>query len=145
MTNNTKDYEGKVGIRSRVTKIDLAIAKKLKFYCATKGISAVKLSELLDGEPSGTQILKYINGQDRISAGKLFDISVALDVPLHNFFHVNDTERQVLKVLNKTDTKTIASITTRLVEISNTDQKGILKTMRKLVQIICDLQHKDNI
>lgn len=68
----------------RITEIDKIIGQKIKAKRIKAGISQRKLGEALN--LTFQQIQKYEYGVNRVSAGKLYKISKALNVPISYFF-----------------------------------------------------------
>lgn len=66
------------------TKIDQRIGQRLKKYRILRNMSQTTLG--IEIGVSYQQIFKYENGQDRISASRLFLISRALDIPITFFY-----------------------------------------------------------
>jgi transcriptional regulator with XRE-family HTH domain len=68
--------------------LDKVVAKRLKSQRTFTGVTLKQLSEGLG--VSVSQIQKYENGQNRISASMLFRISKILKVPMEYFFGETD-------------------------------------------------------
>lgn len=75
----------------RSTDIDVNVGKRLKLLRIQRGLSQEKLSELID--VSFQQVQKYENGVNRISAGRLWLICLALHVMPNAFFEEVDDVR----------------------------------------------------
>ncbi|MDX1402145.1 MAG: helix-turn-helix transcriptional regulator [Kiloniellales bacterium] len=65
-------------------KIDNAIAARLKSARKLSGLNQKQLAETI--EVSAQQIQKYESGENRIHAGRLWQIAEALDMPISYFF-----------------------------------------------------------
>lgn len=68
----------------RVTEIDCKIGLKVRLRRLSLGISQMELAERL--KISHQQVQKYENGINRISAGRLCEISDALEINVAYFF-----------------------------------------------------------
>lgn len=88
---SSKKVKLKNKISYKITKQDRYIAKKLKEYRKKSNLSQSKLGEL--SGLSMQQIQKYENATNRISAAKLFEISIILNQPINLFFEkpINNT------------------------------------------------------
>ena len=64
--------------------IDRRIGQRLKMRRLEMGVSQERLADLLG--VTFQQIQKYEKGVNRVAASRLFDIAVALDVPIAHFF-----------------------------------------------------------
>lgn len=64
--------------------VDLHVGGRLRLRRTLLGMSQGKLAEALD--MTFQQVQKYERGTNRISSSRLFDLSLALDVPVDYFF-----------------------------------------------------------
>jgi transcriptional regulator with XRE-family HTH domain len=71
-------------IRSKITKLDLHVAKRLRSARLQRNISQEIAAEALG--VTFQQIQKYEKGTNRISASKLFELAGLYDVPIQWFF-----------------------------------------------------------
>ena len=65
-------------------EMDVHVGQRLKVRRALLGLSQEKLAEAIG--LTFQQIQKYERGTNRVSAGRLFDLSKVLDVPISYFF-----------------------------------------------------------
>ena len=65
-------------------EMDVHVGQRLRVRRSLLGLSQEKLAESLD--ITFQQVQKYERGTNRISAGRLFDLSKILDVPVSYFF-----------------------------------------------------------
>ncbi|MAI60939.1 MAG: hypothetical protein CBB87_00435 [Micavibrio sp. TMED27] len=70
--------------KSIVSSVDFHIARRLKTKRKLLGLSQDKLAEKLD--LTFQQIQKYENAKNRIAAGRLYEISKILNVPISYFY-----------------------------------------------------------
>ncbi len=68
----------------KITPIDLHLAKKLRQFRLSYGMSQDKLGELIG--VTFQQIQKYEKAKNRISASRLFEIAQILERPIADFF-----------------------------------------------------------
>ena len=66
------------------TKVDIHVGKKLRRRRELLGLSQTEIAERID--LSHQQLQKYENATNRISAGKLFEFSQILDIPVTYFY-----------------------------------------------------------
>lgn len=71
-------------ILSKITPVDIHIAKKLREFRLIAGISQDKLGELTG--VTFQQIQKYEKAKNRISASRLFEFSQVLNRPISSFY-----------------------------------------------------------
>lgn len=71
-------------IRSRITKLDLHVAKRLKSARIQRDYSQETAAKAIG--VSFQQVQKYETGTNRISASKLFELASLYDVPIQWFF-----------------------------------------------------------
>lgn len=64
--------------------VDIYAGKRLRILRCLLGMSQQKLAERCG--VSFQQIQKYENGKNRMSAGRLYELSIILDVPPDYFF-----------------------------------------------------------
>lgn len=79
--NDNKDSTGKKG---RASSIDEYVGARLKQRRTLMGLSQEKLADAVG--ITFQQIQKYENGANRVSAGRLFEFSTILGVPINYFF-----------------------------------------------------------
>ena len=70
--------------------IDIHVGKRLRLRRLLLGLSQVRLGQMIG--LTSQQIQKYENGTNRISASRLWDIAVLLEVPISFFFADMDQE-----------------------------------------------------
>lgn len=86
----------------RVTKIDCHVGKKLKLRRVNLGLSQQKLGELLN--ITFQQIQKYEKGVNRVSGGRLYELSKILEVPVSYFFEgIDDDTKDSNEAYKKID------------------------------------------
>ena len=75
-------------------EIDQLVSRQIRKYRKTLGLSQKKVANALG--VSTQQFQKYENGKDRISAGKLYQISTVLNVPIQILFEdiYNNSSKQ---------------------------------------------------
>ena len=75
-------------------EIDQLVSRQIRKYRKTLGLSQKKVANALG--VSTQQFQKYKNGKDRISAGKLYQISTVLNVPIQILFEdiYNNSSKQ---------------------------------------------------
>lgn len=78
----------RAGRRSRPTSVDVTVGQRIRLRRNLLGVSQEKLAEALG--VTFHQIQKYEKGANRVSAGKLYDIALALQVPISFFFDAID-------------------------------------------------------
>jgi len=74
----------------RVTHIDEHIGKKLKLRRVNLGLSQAELGKLLN--ITFQQIQKYEKGVNRVSGGKIYELSKVLKVPVGYFYEGIDDD-----------------------------------------------------
>ncbi len=67
------------------SRIDIHVGKRLRTRRSLLGMSQQYLS--YECGITFQQIQKYEKGINRISAGRLYELSIILDVPIEYFFH----------------------------------------------------------
>jgi transcriptional regulator with XRE-family HTH domain len=67
-----------------LNEVDRTVSEKIKYYRIQKGWSRKKLSEHVG--VSHQQFMKYENGTNRVSAGRLGLIAAIIEVPIESFF-----------------------------------------------------------
>jgi transcriptional regulator with XRE-family HTH domain len=65
-------------------RLDAHVARRLRECRMKKGITLATVAE--GASTSYQQIQKYESGRDRISAGRLYQLSLTLAVPIRYFF-----------------------------------------------------------
>lgn len=70
--------------KGRATEIDVIVGKRVREIRQAQGISQEKLGEAIG--ITFQQVQKYERGTNRISAGKLFEMSKFFNKPLEAFF-----------------------------------------------------------
>lgn len=68
----------------RQTNIDALVAERVRAARIAAGLTQERLANKIG--VAFQQVQKYENGTNRISAGRLYLISIALDVPIERFF-----------------------------------------------------------
>lgn len=86
-----KDTTGKKG---RASSIDEYVGARLRQRRTLLGYSQEKLAEAVG--ITFQQIQKYENGANRVSAGRLFEFSKILQVPVNFFFESMDQQKEGL-------------------------------------------------
>jgi transcriptional regulator with XRE-family HTH domain len=107
--------------KPKATKVDVTIGKNLRKWRKAKNMTAVKLSECLDIHHS--QLKKYEDGVNRISAANLWKVSNFLRIRVDFFFQDNDssTDENIalihkLSLLRKSDKKYVIDMINGLLE-----------------------------
>ena len=76
-----------------VSDLDVIVGRNLRTKRAERGLSQEKLGEGVD--LTYQQVQKQENGKNRISAARLYEYSLILDIPVIEFFEgVEDIARQ---------------------------------------------------
>jgi len=91
--------------KGKADKIDKHVAGRLRLRRSLMGLSMQALGEKLN--LSGQQIQKYETGKNRITAGRLFELGVALGVPTAYFYeglYANDSLETALQELSELPT-----------------------------------------
>jgi transcriptional regulator with XRE-family HTH domain len=83
----------------RVTNVDAHVGKQLKLRRINLGLSQQELGSLLN--ITFQQIQKYEKGVNRISSGKLYEFSKALNIPVIYFFEGVDNDPSDKNVIDK--------------------------------------------
>jgi len=84
------------------SSIESAVGEKVRFYRITAGMKQRDLAKILG--ISYQQVQKYETGKDKISIGRLHNISAALDVPVMSFIDSSEVadlshNRQTLRLM----------------------------------------------
>ena len=90
--------------------MDLVVGSRLRLRRNMLGLTQAELADSVD--LTFQQIQKYERGLNRVGAGKLWDFSQVLDVPISYFYidsetgeeGLNDTEELAVEILNKRET-----------------------------------------
>lgn len=93
--------ETKRKTKCKASEIDVYVGKKLKERMHFIDVTQERLAESIG--VSFQQIQKYCSGKNRISAGKLFEISRALTVPVSYFFEGINSENDNCPSYSKDD------------------------------------------
>ena len=93
MLKNKKTSRGRMP-NGDANPIDVHVGKRIYIKRKTLGLSQGELGDKLG--LTFQQVQKYESGKNRVSASRLWDLSVALDVPITFFFH-GLTEKQLEK------------------------------------------------
>ena len=126
---------------TKISPIDIFIGRKIKEERLFLGISQEKLGELVG--LTFQQIHKYEIGLNRISAGKLYEVSQIMEKPINIFFDNFEDEKLFynFKPMNKNehikkyseDTKTIGSLVKSFNRIKNHEiKRNILNLINSL-------------
>ncbi len=75
---------GKMKTKGTPSDIDVHVGQRMRIRRSLLGFSQEKLAEALD--ITFQQIQKYERGTNRVSAGRLFELSKVLNVPVSYFF-----------------------------------------------------------
>ena len=65
-------------------EVDRIVGRNIRIYRLAKGLSQTQLADQLG--LTFQQVQKYEKGKNRVGAGRLFEISQILDVPLPSMF-----------------------------------------------------------
>lgn len=103
-------------------KYDNQVAVNLRHYIAIKNISMENLATELG--ITKQQIQKYESGKDRISSGRLKQISLFLGVPLNNFYDEPD-----MRISEEHRLSSIVMVR----EFSTIEDKDIIMVIRTLI------------
>lgn len=76
--------EGTTGKKRASTSVDLLVSQRIRLRRNVLRVSQEKLAEAIG--VTFQQVQKYEKGSNRVSAGKLYDIALALQVPVSFFF-----------------------------------------------------------
>jgi len=124
----------------RVTTIDAHVGRRLKLRRINLGLSQQELGNLLN--ITFQQIQKYEKGINRISSGKLFEFSKALNIPVTYFFEDIEGESsnadEACKAVNYNDlNKEILVISRLLGTVESKDKrKNLINTIKDLIKFI---------
>ncbi len=75
---------GQIKTKGTPNKMDVHVGQRIKVRRSLMGLSQEKLAESVG--ITFQQIQKYERGTNRVSAGRLFELSKILDVPVNFFF-----------------------------------------------------------
>lgn len=124
---------------SKITKIDIHIAKKLRQFRLFSGLTQEELGSLVG--VSFQQIQKYENCQDRISASRLFSFSQILQISVEQFFEKIKLNKEDIyypvksqkKIQNnkKSLAKEIIPLVTSFRKIKEPDDRRMLSNLAK--------------
>lgn len=126
----------------RVTSVDVHVGKKLKLRRINLGLSQQELGKML--KITFQQVQKYEKGVNRVSCGKLYQLSNVLDVPLTYFFDglegSNDNSSRVsnCKDVDYEDlNKEILTISRLLNKVSDKKKKkNLVETIKNLIKFL---------
>ena len=76
--------------RGKPTEVDLYVGRRIRHRRQLLGLSQTKLADALN--VTFQQVQKYERGSNRVGAGRLFQLSRVLDVPVGYFFSNLDSE-----------------------------------------------------
>jgi len=83
---------------SKITEIDQHFANEMLLKRKINNITQQQMSELL--KVSIQQVQKYENGRNRITIGKLYNISKILNISIDKFFnHTNDQHHKIQNLI----------------------------------------------
>jgi transcriptional regulator with XRE-family HTH domain len=124
---------------------DQHVANRIRLRRLKMGISQEELAQALN--VTFQQVQKYEKGTNRISAGRLYDIAVALSVPLQFFYEEwpaaveQETDEEVLKLAQMMALPDVVNLIQALTRFRN---PRILKLMSELVVAITEEIAKDS-
>lgn len=117
----------------RVTLVDAHVGKKLKLRRIKVGLSQGELGKILS--ITFQQIQKYEKGVNRVSAGRLYELSKVLKTPVTYFFEGIDDEtsdsNEAYKAINYNDLNKEILVISRLLGTIKSKEKK-----RNLTEII---------
>lgn len=121
----------------RVTVIDAHVGKQLKLRRINLGMSQQELGKLLNMKFQ--QVQKYEKGINRLSAGKLYEISKILNTPFTYFFQ--NLENPIELIKNNFEyndlSKEILVITRLLNKIKNKEKRrNFIDTIKNLIKFM---------
>lgn len=73
-----------LSIKERARKVDRYVGVRMRMLRKLRRVSLIRLSEKVGA--TGPQLVKYENGENRVSAGKLYIVAKELDVDIGFFF-----------------------------------------------------------
>jgi transcriptional regulator with XRE-family HTH domain len=124
----------------RITNVDTHVGKKLKLRRVALGISQEELGNILG--IAFQQVQKYEKGINRVSSGRLYCISKALNVPVNYFFEGIEDESldsdNSYKQINYDElNKEILVISRLLNEINDKEKKrNLVDTIKNLIKFM---------
>jgi len=124
----------------RVTSVDAHVGRKLKLRRINLGLSQQELGKLLN--ITFQQIQKYEKGVNRVSSGKLYELSKVLKAPVTYFFEGIEEEtsdsNEMYKAINYNDlNKEILVISRLLSTIDSKDKKrNLVDTIKNLIKFM---------
>lgn len=124
----------------RVTNVDAHVGKKLKLRRINLGLSQQELGKLLN--ITFQQIQKYEKGVNRVSSGKLYELSKVLDAPVTYFFEGIEDEssdsNETYKKINYDElNKEILVISRLLSGIESKEKKrNLVDTIKNLIKFM---------
>lgn len=124
----------------RATSIDIHVGRKLKLRRINLGLSQQELGKLLS--ISFQQIQKYEKSINRISAGRLYEISKVLNIPITYFFDdIDDKSSDFNKNYKAIDynnlNKEILAISRILCTIKNKEKrKNFINVIKSLIKFM---------
>lgn len=89
--------ESTYGNKRATTSVDHLVGNRIRLRRNVMGVSQEKLAEAIG--VSFQQIQKYEKGSNRVSSGKLYDIALALQVPVAFFFDEAGASHEKSEVL----------------------------------------------
>jgi len=136
----TQETRDKIKKQVRVTDIDRHVGKKLKLRRINLGLSQQELGKRMN--ITFQQIQKYEKGINRVSSGKLYELSKILKVPVGYFFEGIDDETsdssEEYKAINYNNlNKEILVISRLLSGIKSKEKKrNLVETIRNLIKFM---------
>ncbi len=126
-----------------IPDIEQRVCENLKRFRKSCGLSQKELAEKLD--VSFQQVQKYENGINRISAGKLHELSNIFDLPISIFFSENPAD-DLMSLTLKQSQKNMddvcspkddfdIQILAKLKLLSSSKKKMVLKFMSKISEV----------
>lgn len=119
--------------------IDLHIAKRLRRRRRLLGIQQQKLAEMI-GLKNGQQIQKYECGANRVTASRLYELAVALNVPVNYFFEgFSQTQQPANDPLsNAVDAKEAAELVRLYSKLGERPRRRLMDTAKALQDQLAD-------
>lgn len=102
-------------MKNNIKKIDAHVGMQLKLLRTMEGLSRKSLGDIID--VSGEQVRKYETGENRISAGALYQIGIFFNKQVSYFF-----EGYALKIISQNNSgKQLVTINNKLYALEEID------------------------
>lgn len=115
-----------------ISRIDLLIGQRIRALRTERGIFGKELSEAIG--VSHQQLMKYENGVNHVSAGRLLLIARAMDKPVEHFYNGLEQDSQNEKHLTDHQ-KMCMEVSSNFIKLRDpTSQKAVHTLIRSLVK-----------